>query len=90
MFDTSNGMKTSSKLESHLYGSANLTGYSYKDQVCLKNDASTCVQNFEYFAIFEQTGLRPPIEGILGLSQNKQFMLSSEPREVGPLFIQAL
>lgn len=30
-FDTSKGTKTSNVIDSHLYGSANLTGYPYKD-----------------------------------------------------------
>lgn len=90
VFDTTKGMQTSAVTESHLYGSANLTGRTYRDQVCLTNNAASCVQNFEYFAVFEQTGLRPPIEGILGLCQNKQFMFSDTPRKVGPLFIQEL
>ncbi len=83
-------MKTSTVSETHSYGSANLTGYTYRDQVCLTANSASCVQNFEYFAVFDQFGLRPPIEGILGLSQNKQFIFSDTPRENGPLFIQEL
>ena len=53
MFDTSLGMKTSSVKETHSYGSANLTGFTFRDQVCITNNAASCVQNFQYFGVFE-------------------------------------
>jgi len=40
--------------------------------------------------VFDQVGFRPPIEGILGLSQNKQFIFSKTARANGPLFIQSM
>jgi hypothetical protein len=50
-----------------------------------------CVNDFEYFLINEQTGLNPPIEGILGLSMNQPFLLAPEGEtEVGPLYIEYL
>lgn len=53
MFNTSNGIKTSNVEKTHSYGSANLTGYPYKDQVCLTSNDATCVQNFGYWAVFK-------------------------------------
>mgnify|MGYP006889530199 CR=1 FL=1 len=48
------------------------------------------MDEFEYFLITQQVGLNPPIEGILGMSLNRQFMLSNQYYEVGPLFIDHL
>ena len=37
-----------------------------------------------------QTGLTPPIEGIMGMSLNNTFLMSEQTYEVGPLYIDAL
>ena len=50
------------------YGSAYISGYDFFDTVCATSDNTSCVPNFKYFSITEQTGLDPPIEGIVGLS----------------------
>jgi hypothetical protein len=72
-----------------LYGSASLVGREYKDQVCLNPRA--CVNDFEYYLINQQTGLNPPIEGILGLSMNSPFLLAPDSAmQVGPLYIEFL
>jgi len=34
--------------------------------------------------------MNPPIEGILGMSLNNNFMMSSKPYEVGPLLVDQL
>ena len=72
-----------------LYGSASLLGREYIDKVCLNPRA--CVSKFEYYLISQQTGLNPPIEGILGMSMNAPFMLAPDSDiEVGPLYVEAL
>ena len=47
------------------YGSASLVGREYTDRVCII--FSACVLDFEFFLIEQQTGIREPIDGILGL-----------------------
>jgi len=81
------GKKTNTTLQNRAYGSANLTGYTYKDIACLTSTLASCVMNFEYFSVTHQDGLSPPIEGIVGLSQNKQFLMSNTQHVVGPLFV---
>lgn len=68
------------------YGSASLQGYTWKDKVCLGSSVATCALNMTYFSFIQQRGINDPLEGILGLSQNKQMMLSSEEMIVGPIF----
>lgn len=48
------------------------------------------MQDFEYFSFVNQTGINNPVEGILGMSQNKQMMLSTEEVNLGPLFAREL
>ena len=68
-FDPSYSTQTSnSDIEARNYGSASLLGYEYNDKVCL--NPSFCVLNFDFFLVQNQTGLHPPVEGILGMSQN--------------------
>ena len=52
-----------------VYGSARLQGIEFQDIVCIASDV--CVTDFEYFGILNQTGIKEPIDGILGLSRNK-------------------
>ncbi len=52
---------------------------------------SACVENFEFFYIEEQYGIREPIDGILGMSRNKPFYLAPEKgNTTGPLYVEAL
>ena len=71
-----------------MYGSAALKGFQYTDTVCILFTA--CVPGFEFFYIQEQTGIREPIDGILGMSRNEQFLLTDEVKEIGPLYVEHL
>ena len=75
-----------------VYGSARLQGMEHKDIVCVRFDV--CVNDFEYFAIYNQTGIKEPIDGILGLARNRWFYQSKsikkDARGVGPLYFDAL
>lgn len=65
------------------YGSATLTGYMGQDYTCLsRSDTNTCLNNFNFFVITEQTGLTG-LDGILGLSP-------SSNSESGPSYMQGL
>jgi hypothetical protein len=75
--DNSEAVQTDDNLTERLYGSAALEGYQYRSKVCLSSASSSCVDDFEYFAFVTQTGINDPIEGILGMSQNKQMLMSS-------------
>lgn len=71
------------------YGSAELKGYEYTDTVCIL--FSACVENFEFFYIEEQRGIREPIDGIMGLSRNNPFILAPDlDNKTGPLYIEHL
>jgi hypothetical protein len=48
-FDGSKGTKTSTQLSERNYGSASLTGFTWKDKVCINPNA--CLPDFEYFLI---------------------------------------
>jgi hypothetical protein len=54
-FDGSNGTKTGLSISERNYGSASLTGYTYKDKVCVM--PSACIDEFEYFLIATQKGV---------------------------------
>jgi len=56
----------------------------------LGSASSSCVDDFEYFAFVTQTGINDPIEGILGMAQNKQMLMSSSEMDIGPLFANEL
>ena len=53
------------------YGSADLTGTSWLDTVCINKPASdgleNCIESFNFMAITSNTGLSFQIDGILGL-----------------------
>lgn len=70
-YNTTQSKMTSDQLSSRTYGSASLTGRTFEDKICLTSSRSSCVDAFEYFAFVQQTGINSPIEGILGMSQNK-------------------
>lgn len=56
------------------YGSASLTGREWTDKVCLRPETN-CIDDFEFFLISTQVGIREPIDGILGLSRNHPLWL---------------
>lgn len=86
-FDSRNGIPTTSSVSERNYGSASLTGREFRDSVCI--DFRTCARDFEYFSILTQQGLNPPIEGILGMSQNSSSAMEGRAFvEVGPLFVE--
>ena len=75
-----------------MYGSVELTGYEWRDTVCIAETA--CVSNFDYFLIDQQTGingyqgLQEPMDGILGMSRDRP-----NPKYnmvIGPLYVKAL
>lgn len=71
------------------YGSASLTGYEYKDKVCIA--LGTCIDDFEFFLIDSQTGISEPIDGILGLSRNNAFHIApNRGNTSGPLYVEKL
>ena len=45
-----------------------LTGYWATDTVCVLNDASTCVSDFEWVAVSEAEGTDEREDGIIGMS----------------------
>ena len=52
---------------------------------------SACVTNFEYFAIYTQSGIREPIDGILGLSRGGNFFyLGDLTRQSGPNYVDGM
>ena len=72
-----------------VYGDATLVGREYTDTVCLL--FSACVENFEFFLIEEQRGLKEPYDGVLGMSRNKVSHLSPDEGNVsGPLYVEHL
>jgi hypothetical protein len=75
------GKIVNDNLSRRIYGSANLLGLEYEDQVCLHYE--TCLYNFLYFSIVDQNGLKEPIDGLVGLARTKPFFKSDEEREYG-------
>ena len=81
--------KQSGGISERNYGSASLTGYEYKDRVCLQLDS--CLDDFEFFLIESQTGIAEPIDGILGLARNNAFHIAPDNGNTsGPLYVEAL
>ena len=71
------------------YGKASFTGKLYKDTVCIL--FSACIRDFEFFLIETQSGLKEPVDGIMGLARNKPQHLAPEKGNVtGPLYIEKL
>ena len=67
-YDARQGEKISDEPTERAYGGVFFEGYVYSDTICIQ--LSACVQDFEYFAIAQQQGLREPIDGIMGLARN--------------------
>lgn len=77
---------TSNTVTQRSYGQATLWGKTYTDTVCIL--FSACVENFEFFYITNQEGIKEPIDGILGMARDKPFHLSPEKGNTsGPLYI---
>jgi hypothetical protein len=91
-YDGSAGTKTSTTISERNYGSASLTGYTWKDKICVTSSA--CIDDFEYFLIATQkgvngyAGLSEPVDGILGMSRD--IVPKGTKYEVGPLVVKAL
>ena len=65
---TNSGYAVSQQIVNEKYGSTYLTGQIWKDRVCLeKNDMASCVDEFPFIAIKEETGLMKKMDGILGM-----------------------
>ena len=87
--ETGDAVALSESSSTREYGSAQLVGKEYTDTVCIL--FSACVTNFEFFLIESQTGIREPIDGIMGLSRNKPFHISPEQgNTTGPLYIEKM
>ena len=81
--------KISTSTSERNYGSASLVGNEYTDKVCI--NLATCLDVFEFFLITSQTGIREPIDGILGLSRNNPFHIAkANGNTSGPLMIEQL
>ena len=79
-------MALSEESSTREYGSGQLVGREYTDTVCIL--FSVCVPDFEFFLIESQTGIKEPIDGIMGLARNKPFHISPEHGNVtGPLYV---
>lgn len=88
-YDARQGTQTSDELTERSYGNVYFTGYTYKDTVCIQ--LSACVNNFEYFAIQEQVGLREPIDGIMGLARGlNTFQLGSASVDTTESYVTAM
>ena len=90
-YDSSKGTQLTTTESQRFYGSLILKGVEHKDEVCLL--LSQCIQNFEYFAITEQNGMKEPIDGILGLSRGNQFYIENYwkgNRKPGPLLVEEM
>lgn len=72
------------------FGSAIMRGKTGRDEVCLGSARSSCVEGLEFFSYHNQTGLIDPIEGTLGLAQNKQMLYSSTEIDIAELFVNEL
>ena len=71
------------------YGSASLDGVECVDEVCIL--FSACVEDFEFFYIEEQIGIREPIDGILGMARNQPLHIAPEEgNNTGPLYVEHL
>ena len=59
--------RVSEEIVTEKYGSTQLDGQIWRDQVCLTADDQMCVKNFPFVAIRSESGLAPEMDGILGL-----------------------
>ena len=70
-YDTSQSTAVGETFSTRVYGSAYLEGLEYTDTVCVL--LNSCVQDFEFFAVYEQTGLKEPLDGVLGLARDNAY-----------------
>ena len=89
-YDLSSSSVVGNAISERRYGSAIFKGKEYQDTVCIL--LSACVFDFEYFAVYEQTGLSEPIDGILGLARpNTPYRAGRDATaETGPLLVDEL
>lgn len=66
----------SSEFSERVYGSATVIGREFSDTVCV--ELSSCIVDFKFFLVYKQTGLREPVDGILGLARNGTMYLNNE------------
>ena len=53
--------------------------------------ANACINDFEFFLIYEQEGLKDPVDGVLGLARNQPFFLNREQgTSRGPSYMMAM
>ena len=66
-----------------------MRGTEWTDNVCVTSLA--CLNDFEFFLVTDQEGLKEPVDGIMGLARNKPFYLSSEKGlSRGPSYMMGL
>ena len=66
-----------------------MTGNEWTDQVCVTDSA--CINDFEFFLVQQQTGLRDPIDGVLGLARNLPYYLAPQNGVTrGPSYMMAM
>jgi hypothetical protein len=53
------------------YGTAEIQGFAFEDNICLGGDSSPCT-NFQILAAYEAKGIESGADGILGLSPNRE------------------
>ena len=71
------------------YGQTTMSGTEWVDQVCVTVNA--CINEFEFFLIYQQEGLKDPVDGVLGLARNKPFFLNREQgTNRGPSYMMAM
>ena len=74
---------------SRSYGTTEMTGTEWVDQVCVTLQA--CINEFEFFLIKEQQGLQDPVDGVLGLARNQPFFLANDQgTNRGPSYMMAM
>ena len=87
--DSGNAKELSSSTSERIYGNATLVGKEYTDVVCIL--FSACVNDFEFFLIEQQTGLKEPYDGVLGMARNNPSHLETEVgNNSGPLYVENL
>ena len=83
--------KVGQNFSQRFYGATALSGIEWTDQVCVTLQA--CINDFEFFLIHAQEGLKEPVDGVLGMARNKAFYLSKEEEKTatrGPSYMMAM
>lgn len=85
--DSGKAVRLSDNTSERTYGKATLVGKEYTDTVCIL--FSACAENFEFFLIEEQSGLKEPYDGILGMARNHASHLAPGIGNTsGPLYVE--